>query len=65
GVIYRKALGEEAARGMGGDDCSFKFQGVHECCDIRREVMKPVAVGWVAGIPVTPLRHSESADGLG
>jgi hypothetical protein len=65
GVIYCKALGDEAACGMGGDDDCFKFQGVHECREIRREIMVAVPLRGVAGIPVPPLRQGEGADGCG
>lgn len=51
-MIYREALGEEAARGMGGDDGCFKVQGVHECSEIRRKIIEAVPLRWVAGIPV-------------
>lgn len=48
-MIYREALGEEAARGMGGDDGCFKVQGVHECCEIRRKSSKRYpSAGWLA-----------------
>jgi hypothetical protein len=61
-VIDGEAPGGEAAARTPGDHGRLEVDGFHECVEIRREVLDPIARGRAARVAVASLGQGEYVD---